>query len=237
MSLRVIAPILFGLCGVAVLIGLGLWQLQRLEWKEAMLANIASRLAADPIPLPEQPAKDRDQYTQVITMGEVLPGELAVLTSRKPDGPGFRIISPFRTADGRLILVDRGFVPEALKVPATRAAGQGGPLVGTLLWPNETDGYTPAPDVPGNIWFARDLALMSRELGTEPILVVARDRLTGPWPLPEPLSVQIANDHLGYAITWFSLAAIWAVMSIGLVRREVRRHRAATAPGDPLARF
>lgn len=221
---RLIAPLLFTLIGVAILVGLGVWQIQRLGWKEAMLADIAARIAADPVALPDAPAQDTDQYRQVAVEGVLEPGVLPVLTSRQPDGPGFRVISPFRTATGRRLLVDRGFVPEALR----DAVPPGGPvrLEGALFWPNETDGFTPPPDLARNTWFARDLDAMAAALGTEPLMVVARAPLTGPWPDPQPISVNIANDHLAYALTWFSLAAIWAVMGGALVRREARRARA-----------
>ena len=89
---------------------------------------------------------------------------------------------------------------------------------------------TPEPDRAANIWFARDLALMTEALGAEalgaealgaePVLVVAEAHGGGDWPKPLRLGVNQRNDHLQYAITWFSLALIWAVMGTMLVRRE-----------------
>ena len=104
-------------------------------------------------------------------------------------------------------------------------------VIGALYWPDETDGFTPAPDREANIWFARDLGPMAAALGTEPLLIIAERHSGSPgeslgggdWPRPLRLGVNLANDHLQYAITWFSLALIWAVMSALLVRRERER--------------
>jgi len=96
-------------------------------------------------------------------------------------------------------------------------------VVGALYWPDETDSFTPAPDRAANIWFARDLGAMAEALGTEPLLVVAESHPLGDWPKPLRLGVNLPNDHLGYAITWFSLALIWAVMGTMLALRERRR--------------
>ena len=86
-------------------------------------------------------------------------------------------------------------------------------VTGNLQWPRETDSYTPAPDIRGNTWFARDVPAMAAELGTQPILIVARSQ-TDPAVTPMPVdTVGIPNDHLNYAITWFSLALIWAAMT------------------------
>jgi surfeit locus 1 family protein len=99
-------------------------------------------------------------------------------------------------------------------------------VVGALYWPDEIDSFTPAPDREANIWFARDLLPMAAALGTEPLLVIAESVSPPPpggWPKPLRLGVNLPNDHLQYAITWFSLALIWAAMGTILVRRERRR--------------
>jgi surfeit locus 1 family protein len=123
-------------------------------------------------------------------------------------------------------MVDLGYVPEAMKGDAIRLEGTI-EAVGALYWPNETDGFTPPPDHAANIWFARDLEAMAEALGTSPVLVIAETHAMssagGDWPKPLRLGVNMPNDHLNYAITWFSLALIWAVMSVMLVRRERKR--------------
>ena len=222
----VVAAIIFGVAGVAVLIGLGAWQVKRLAWKEGIIARLEQRLAADPVALPSPPDPARDDFLRVAITGEIDGRELHVLTSLQPYGPGFRVIAPLTEATGRVVLVDLGYVPEAMKDAGSRPAGAV-EVVGALYWPNETDGFTPAPDREANIWFARDLAPMAEALGAEPVLIVAEsygDSLAGgDWPRPLRLGVSLANDHLQYAVAWFSLALIWAVMSAMLVRRERER--------------
>ena len=211
MTRRMIPILVFGLAGTAVLVALCLWQLRRLEWKEAILDRIETRLALAPGALPDSPDEAEDIYRPVRLTGRIVAGrELHVLTSAKPGGPGFRVIAPFETAAGRLILIDRGYVPEAEKALA-RATGPAA-ITGNLHWPDETDSFTPDPNLERNIWFARDVAAMARALDTEPVLVVVRDTsLPGARALP--VSVDIPNDHLQYALTWAALACVWLVMT------------------------
>ena len=208
----------FGLIGAAILIGLGTWQLQRLDWKQGVLADIDSRISSAPVPVPATPDPDADKYLPVQATGTVLAGEAHVLVSIKDVGPGYRIIAPFELSDGRTILLDRGFVRDSAKDTARTT----GPLsvTGNLHWPNEVDSYTPAPDLDTNTWFARDVPALAQALGTDPVLLIARTT-SEPAPTVTPLPVDsagIPNDHLQYAITWFSLAAIWLVMTFFFMR-------------------
>ena len=224
MKRGVVAAVVFGVVGTAVLIGLGAWQLKRLAWKEQQIAKLEQRLSQTPVALPEQPDAQRDKFLRVALTGSIDGRELHVLTSQMPWGAGFRVIVPVTDASGRTVLVDLGYVPEAAKDPASRPATTVD-AVGALYWPNETDGFTPQPDRAANIWFARDLDAMAGALGTEPLLIIAERHGIGDWPKPLRLGVNLPNDHLQYAITWFTLALIWAVMSTMLVRRENKRVR------------
>jgi surfeit locus 1 family protein len=137
------------------------------------------------------------------------------------------VISALTTGDRR-VMVDLGFVPEADKDLPRMAESV--TVAGNLHWPVETDGWTPEPDLERGIWFARDVGAMAEALGTEAMLVVARDVSgadLGVTPLPID-SAGIANDHREYAITWFSLAVVWAVMSGVLVWRAARADRKRT---------
>jgi surfeit locus 1 family protein len=216
-----VGAIIFGLVGVAVLIGLGAWQVKRLAWKEALIARLEQRLATDPVALPSAPDPARDAFLRVRVSGRIDGREVHVLTSLIPYGPGFRVIVPLRAESGRVVMADLGYVPEALKDAGGR---RGGPVevVGALYWPDETDAFTPAPDRAANIWFARDLGPMAEALGAEPLLIIAESGSLGggEWPKPLRLGVSLVNNHLQYAITWFLLALAWAVMSALLVRRE-----------------
>lgn len=218
---RLIAPLLFGVCGVAVLLTLGFWQLRRLEWKTGVLAEIAARMAAAPADIPAAPTEAADEYRRVRAQGEILPGEIHVYTTAPGRGVGYRVIAPLALADGRRVLLDRGFVP----IEAKHAARALGPVAveGALLWPDETDRFTPAPDRVRNIWLARDAPAMAAALGTEPVLIVAAASDPPGEPTPLPVGVNIPNDHLGYAVTWFGLALVWALMTGYLLWRIKRR--------------
>lgn len=208
--MRVLVPLIFGLAGTAVLVWLGLWQLDRLAWKQGVLAGIEARLAADPVPLPAT-ATEADRWLPVAITGQIGPEALRVLVSRKQVGAGYRVISAFDTADGRRILLDRGFVPLETAIPPGGAAR----VLGNVHLPDDRLGSTPPNDEAANIWFARDLDRMAAVLGTEPLLVVARSvdpAAAGITPLPVDTAT-IPNDHFGYAMQWFGLAVVWTVMT------------------------
>lgn len=223
MTRRMIFPILVGLVGTVILISLGVWQVQRLAWKEAIIAEIDDRIAAAPVALPAAPDPARDRFLPVTASGTITDAEIDVLVSVKGAGPGYRIVSAFDTDDGRRILLDRGFVVDGRKDeprPAVRAT-----VTGNLHWPDEVDRFTPAPDLGRNIWFARDVPAMAATLGTEPVMIVLRDT-SEPDPPATPLPVDtsgIPNDHLEYAGTWFGLAAVWVGMTLFLLWRIRQR--------------
>jgi surfeit locus 1 family protein len=221
MMRRLLAALLFGMAGVAVLVSLGVWQLQRLAWKTAIVDRIEARLAAAAVPLPPDPEPGRDRYLKVRASGTIEPGEVHVYTSGPAGGVGYRVIAPLRVGGGRRILLDRGYVP----IEAKDAARPLGPVTveGSLDWPQETDRFTSPPDRTGNIWFARDVSLMADALGTEPVMLVTAARDDPEAPMPLPVTPNIRNDHLEYAITWFALAAVWAVMTGYMLWRIKRR--------------
>ncbi|CAD0184886.1 hypothetical protein RUESEDTHA_01769 [Ruegeria sp. THAF57] len=207
---RILFLLIFGVAGLGVLISLGIWQMQRLAWKEGVLAEIDARIAAEPVSLPQTVSADADKYLPVTVSGDMEPGEIHVLVSVKQVGAGYRIIQSFSTQD-RTIMVDRGFVPTTAK----QAERQNGPMTatGNLHWPDEIDSYTPEADIDANIWFARDVPNLAAALGAEPILLIARSE-TDPGITPLPVDTAgIPNDHLQYAITWFGLALVWAAMT------------------------
>ncbi|CAN5765360.1 SURF1 family protein [soil metagenome] len=211
MARRMILPLVFGLAGTGLLMLLGFWQVERLAWKQDIICRIEARLAAPPVAVPPAPEREAHQYLRVREQGRLMAQELHVYTSLPPRGVGYRVIAPFQTADGRSILIDRGFVPIGEK----DVARQPGPLAveGALLWPRETDRFTADPDREANIWFARDTAPMAEALGTEPVMLVVAASDDPAAPLPMPVTANIPNNHLEYAATWFGLAGTWAVMT------------------------
>lgn len=211
-----------GLGGLAVLLALGAWQLQRLAWKEALLSGIEARIGAVPVALPPPPVSAAQEYLPVAVEGRFVGRPLRVLISQKLLGAGYRLVQVFETGAGRRLLVDRGVVAAD---NAATLPGESGPIrvEGNLLWPDEVDGFTPAPDIAGNLWYARDLGAMAEVLEAEPLLVVARSA-TRDGVTPLPVGTEgIPNDHLQYAITWFSLAAVWLGMTLLWLWRIRRR--------------
>ena len=216
---RWFVPFAFGIVGCAVLVSLGIWQLQRLAWKEGVLAQIEAQLARTPVPIFSEPF---EEFMPVVAEGRITGPEAHVLSSVRHKGAGFRIVSAFET-EGRRILLDRGFVPQNLKnAPRPELEVQ---IIGNFRTVDELDLFTPEPDLETNYWFARDVPALAGALGTEPILIIVRETSESD-PAVAPLPVDMAgipNDHLGYAFTWFSLAAVWAGMTVFLLRRIDRR--------------
>ena len=220
---KLIFPLLLGIAGCGVLVSLGVWQVQRLAWKEGILAELDSRMTGPAQPFVQTLTEAADEYKRVTLSGTPTGRELHVLTSGTAAGTGYRVISEFDLADGQSILVDLGLLPLDQKEAAPLVSPMD--LTGTLLWPDDQNSSTPDPDLAKNIWFARNVDLMADALSTAPFMVVASTaspqdpRLT---PLPVETS-GIKNDHLEYAITWFSLAVVWAVMTAFLIYRTTRQ--------------
>ncbi len=213
--------LLVGVLGTGVLLWLGTWQMQRLAWKEGVLAEISSRIGAEPIGIPALPDPQTDRYLPVIASGRLTGPEIHVLISQKSRGAGYRIIQAFETGE-RSVMVDLGVIRLEDKA-AIRSSGEV-TITGNLHWPDEIDGFTPDNDLSANIYFSRDVPTLAGALDAEPILIIARD-LSPSIPNVSPLAVDtsgIPNDHLGYAVTWFGLAMVWVGMT-GLFLYRGRR--------------
>jgi surfeit locus 1 family protein len=219
-----IVPALAVIVGVTVLVSLGVWQVQRLQWKEAMLARIAALQGAPPEPLsvvlnrlgeagrPEigevdfvrvQTACPTLQQTPTLRLYAVLGGVM-----------GRRLITacPIQAGRFRTLLVDRGFVPD--ETPITGGAARGpaldAPVIGILRTPQQPGWLTPASDPVKNDWRARSIPAMAQALDAPapaPVfLMLETPRPQSGVPMPAAIPTDIPNNHLGYALTWFGLA-------------------------------
>jgi surfeit locus 1 family protein len=204
--------VFIGFAGTACLLYLGKWQIDRLYWKLDVLKKIDQKIAAAPVLLPAEPSESVHKYLSVEISGQFLQESIRVLASKKRYGAGYRIIHVFRT-NGRRLLVDLGFVGLDTDYDIDLISNIS--LVGNLHWPDEVDNFTPEPDLENNIWFAREVERVASALQTEPVLVILKDSTLKDKNIkPMPIdTTHIPNDHLQYAITWFSLAIIWALMS------------------------
>ena len=205
--------VVFGVLGTAILLSLGIWQLQRLAWKQEVLRAIESKILAPAVKIPQTVLPDAHSLLPVRAEGRYKGDTVRVLVSQKIYGAGYRLITAFELVDGRTIMLDRGFTSVRSEIPSTpKGRGQ---VIGNLQWPQEIDSFTPENDLAANIWFARDVARLAEHLKAEPVLLVLRDssfETEAATPLPK-MTANIPNDHMNYAITWFSLALIWLGMS------------------------
>jgi len=212
-------PALTFFCAVlfAILIALGVWQLDRLQWKLGLIAEVQRNLAASPLSLDEALGLGpKAQYRRVALDGRFdNTKEAYVFGTDNAGAPVYHVIAPFRMRDGRALLVDRGIVPKEKLDPATRSAGQiegETHVIGVWRVPDPLGWFTPAPDTAHHIWYAHDLTAIAKADGitlAAPVVVEADATPNhGGWPMGGQTRVTFRNEHLQYAITWFGLAAV-----------------------------
>lgn len=219
---KLLFPLSIGAGGIAILLYLMMWQLDRLDWKEGVIADIETQLAADPVPLPDVVTARDDNYRTVIMQGAATGEEIRFLDSGTAAGTGHRIISAFVTRDDRRVMLDQGLLEiNDITAQAAPPFTQVVTVQGNLIWPDDTSDQAPQ----GDEWYARDVDAMAAALGTEPVLVVLSAATEyDPRVTPLPLDTRnIKNDHLEYAITWGLLAVVWLAMTIFYVARGLRR--------------
>lgn len=213
-----LAATLAVLPALAILIGLGVWQLQRLEWKNALIDEMRGRMTAAPIELPD-PVRDAEslRFRRVALTGRFLNDrELYRVAQKRRNTRGLFVITPMVLADGRQVLVNRGWAPLDRRDPRTRADSlvEGQVKVEGVVrlggWQG-MDWLRPANEPQANEWLWMDLDRMARVAGLEnPVTNVyidlAKGQTPGEYPVGGQTRVNLRNDHLSYALTWFGLA-------------------------------
>ncbi len=236
-------PTLWFLPGLALLVGLGIWQIERLHEKEALIASVERGLSAPPVPLGDALTRGsaNAEWRHVRVTGHFLHDKELYIFARGPLGAvGVDIVTPLVMEDGKTVLIDRGFVPEALHEPSTRQAAQVTnevSLTGVLRLSQQPGLFTPAPNTNTRLWFVKDVPSMANALGlTVPSLVIEADATPNPggWPLGGQTRVDFPNDHLQYAVTWFGLAL--ALMGVYLFYHRSRGRLSARKPVDAKGR-
>ena len=146
-------------------------------------------------------------------------------------GPGYFVFAPARLAGGSLVIVNRGFVPLDRKDPASRAQGESHgsvDIVGIVRWPETRGIFTPADDPTNNVWYLRDIAAIAAARHWQNVapFYVEQESPVPPGGLPQPgkLVVNLPDNHLQYAITWFGLALALAGVFLLFIVRRLRRH-------------
>ena len=216
-------PSVVSLVIFSVALGLGIWQMERREWKRAILDRMAVNRAAAPVSLDELLKGDplRHEYGRVKVAGTFVHDKEFYLAARSlKNKVGLQVVTPLATDDGRIVLFDRGWIPQETKDPARRAAGQVQgqvELTGIVRRNQERRQFAPENVPDRNVWFHVDVPLMRSMAGGKPdpkldAFFLEADAAANPGGVPVggQTRLDIPNDHLQYAITWFLIALAMA---------------------------
>jgi surfeit locus 1 family protein len=218
-----IIPSLFALAGFVVLLGLGTWQIERKAWKENLIETLTSRLGSEPGDLPPPDywpllGPENAEFKRVrLNVSFPKSTDALVYTSGSAlrddvKGTGYFVFSLAKFPNGPSVVVNRGFTTDRT-YPQVEGAQQ---IVGALRWPESPSPFVPERDSSGATWFVRDHEAMAKALGWGEVaeFYVEQEAPVPPGGVPHPsaLKVRLRNDHLQYAITWYSLAGVLVVM-------------------------
>ncbi|HBF28123.1 SURF1 family protein [Rhizobium sp.] len=215
----------FLLLACACFIALGVWQIERLGWKQDLIARVDTRVNAAPISVPSKAQWSKinrrdDEYLHVSVSGVFDNTKETYVYASTELGPGYWVLTPLSTPDGQIILINRGFVPLDRKDPSSRQQGQlGGPITVTgLLRISEPGGTFLRTNAPqSDRWYSRDVIAIAakRDLHDVAPYFIDADKATtdGGYPVGGLTQVKFPNSHLQYAITWFAMA----FMSLGFL--------------------
>lgn len=215
-------------------LGLGVWQVQRLIWKNNLIEARQTKSQASVLTrLPASFSAAEHAFRRARVAGTFLHDKELYLGARSRNGNlGFHVVTPLRLESGGHLLVNRGWIPTELKTPSLRAAGQ---LEGQVT----VTGYLRGPQPPGwftkdnkpeiNMWYVMDVAAMARATGlpgVKPFYLEAEAvRVPGGFPIGGQTRLTLRNDHLQYALTWFSMAIAGMVIWYLWHRRRERERR------------
>lgn len=214
-------PTILAAAALAVLVGLGTWQVQRKQWKEALIAKIAARIAAPPTPMAriEEAARSGGdiEYTHVSVRGRFHHDKERYFYAPGPAGLAWHVYTPLEYAPSSFVWINRGVVPDDSKAPRTRPAGQitgEAEVTGLARAPARRTPFTPDNDVAHNLWYWPDLTALTASAFAAPLprtapLSIDADRQPEPpggLPRGGVTRLDLPNRHLEYAVTWYGLA-------------------------------
>ncbi|PZO01744.1 MAG: Surfeit locus 1 family protein [Hyphomicrobiales bacterium] len=227
------------LIGIAGLTSLGIWQLQRLAWKQSLIERVETRIRAEPVPAPgptHWAGISGDEYTRIRLTGRFLHDRETLVQAVTERGGGFWVLTPLVSDAGFTVLVNRGFVPPERRDPQSRAEALPGGTVSVigLLRPSEPGGGFLRENAPAqNRWHSRDVASIAQTRGLTEAAPYFVDADATPNPGGFPVGgltvLRFSDNHLVYALTWFALALMLACATIFVLRGEYRLRRGMEA--------
>jgi len=227
---------------VAVFLGLGTWQVVRLQWKLDLIARVDARVHANPVAAPgaakwAQVTKESDEYRRVRVSGHYLYQFTTPVQALSELGSGFWLLTPFCTDEGHIVFINRGFIPVADNKPGTypgqradanpcAAAGEKVVVTGLLRMTEPKGGFLRENDPATNRWYSRDVAMLTAARGLANVAPYFIDAGKGQDPQGAPeravgglTVISFTNNHVVYALTWYALA-----LMAGAAWWWVRRH-------------
>jgi surfeit locus 1 family protein len=239
---------LFTAISVALLCGLGVWQVQRLHWKLDLIAMMNRNMRIRPIAFDaggKMIPEIYNQYDHVTGSGHFDNAkETYLFATGAGGGEIFHVLTPFTTVAGQTFLVDRGVVPREKLDPASRRAGQLEGVVrvtGIWRWPDAPGPFTPKPDLAHRVWYAHDMTAIAAfdrvKLADTAVIEADATPNPGGWPKGGQTVVDLPNNHLSYAATWFGLAVgllgVWLAYHISKGRLAWARRQSYKPPKRP----
>ena len=237
-------PGLLALLGVAALIGLGAWQLERLGWKEALIAEVSARVTTNPVALPPEADWPKlmpsDYEYRHVSLAGTYEFAHQALVFRALDGPrgrfggpGYLVLTPLRLADGAYVIVNRGFIPQDERAHFAAESGEGpanAAVIGLMRASEPRTWFTPADDPAHGDWFTRDPGAIAAalKLSHAAPFTIDADATGNAGELPQGGETILAfpNNHLGYALTWFGMALALAGVFAAFAATRLRAQKA-----------
>ncbi len=215
----------------SIFMALGVWQVFRLQWKEDLIARVDDRVHQAPVQLPPSNAWPQmnalsDEYRHVRATGVWLNDKSARVQAVSDYGSGYWLMTPLKLADGNVVLVNRGFIAPSLKLPVAASAGQQ-TVTGLLRISQPGGGFLRKNDPQADRWYSRDVQAIAQARGLQQVAPFFIDADATPdqdnperGPVGGLTVIAFPNNHLGYALTWFALAAMVAGAWFWILRHE-----------------
>ncbi|MFZ2997726.1 SURF1 family protein [Sphingobium sp.] len=206
-------PVALTLVALALFVSLcalGVWQVERLGWKRNLIARVDARIHAAPVAAPANAHED-DAYRRVTATGTFLHDRSALVQASTVRGAGYWVLTPLRQSDGRIILINRGFVPPESRTRYDRPIGMVR-VTGLLRLTEPDGGFLRSNDPAADRWYSRDVAAIAATRDLPAAANYFIDAQAAPRPGTLPVGgltvIRFPNNHLQYAVTWFTLAAM-----------------------------